>query len=189
MSVIINNGSHLTMEGAQSLLAIYAGMNSKRSWMDKYSFMLTHTLEITAGWLQGFIDGDGSFTTWVGLSSATRSTQHTVLELFLEIKQNTHDVLVLKAIIDFLGIGTIKPNFDIYDPVAVQTMRSTAKVIVRQTGRIVEFVDENPMMTRKRLDYEDWKILYDLKLRKLHLTEDGLLQIKLIRARMNSKRV
>lgn len=49
MSDIISNGSHLTMEGAQSLLSIYAGMNSKRTWMDKYNFMLTHTIEITAG--------------------------------------------------------------------------------------------------------------------------------------------
>lgn len=49
MSEIISNGTHLTLEGAQSLLSIYAGMNSKRSWMDKYSFMLTHTFDITAG--------------------------------------------------------------------------------------------------------------------------------------------
>lgn len=95
----------------------------------------------------------------------------------------------MKAIIDLLGIGQIKPNFDIYDPVVAQEMRSTAKVIVRQTGKIVEFVDKYPMMTRKRLDYECWKQLYDLKLRKLHLTEQGLVQIQVIRAQMNSKRV
>lgn len=49
MSEIIQSGSHLTMVGAQSLLLIYSGMNSKRSWIDKYNFMLTHSLNVTAG--------------------------------------------------------------------------------------------------------------------------------------------
>lgn len=115
VSQIIAQGQHLTLEGAQIILGIVSGMNSKRSWMDKYNFMSTHTLNVTAGWLQGFIDGDGSFTTWLGLSSPSRNSRHTVLQLFLEIKQNTHDVFLLKAIILFLGVGSIKPKFDLYD--------------------------------------------------------------------------
>lgn len=46
---IINSGLHLTLVGAQEILSIYSGMNSKRSWMDKYLFMTKHTIHITAG--------------------------------------------------------------------------------------------------------------------------------------------
>nr|YP_007475352.1 hypothetical protein H911_mgp03 [Microbotryum lychnidis-dioicae]AGE14566.1 hypothetical protein [Microbotryum lychnidis-dioicae] len=121
MGGIIQSGAHLTKDGAEQLLDIYSKMNSNRSWLEKYNFMSTHTINVTFEWLQGFIDGDGSFTTWVGLSSPTRKTRHNVLQLFLEIKQNTHDVRLLQCIIDFLEIGSIKPKFDIYDPIEIQT--------------------------------------------------------------------
>ncbi len=49
MSQIISSGAHLTIGGAQELLHIYSQMNSKRSWLDKYNFMLTHSITITAG--------------------------------------------------------------------------------------------------------------------------------------------
>lgn len=90
----------------------------------------------------------------MGLSSATRANRYTVLELFLEIKQNTHDVYLLQAIIVFLGIGTLKPNFNIHDPVEIQEKRLTAKVIVRQTGQVIDFVTLYPMLTQKCLDFE-----------------------------------
>nr|YP_007475430.1 hypothetical protein H888_mgp15 [Microbotryum cf. violaceum BFL-2013]AGE14644.1 hypothetical protein [Microbotryum cf. violaceum BFL-2013] len=102
MAGIIESGAHLTKDGAEQLLDIYSKMNSKRSWIEKFNLMSTHILNVTFEWLQGFIDGDGSFTTFfptswgsVGLSSPTRKTRHNVLQLFLEIKQNTHDVRLL----------------------------------------------------------------------------------------------
>lgn len=49
MSQIMNSGAHFTLEGAEQLLSIYSNMNSKRSWLDKYNFMLTHTLTVTSG--------------------------------------------------------------------------------------------------------------------------------------------
>lgn len=63
MAEIIRSKSHLTQDGATKLLDTFAGMNSKRSWISKYNFLLSHTINVTPGWLQGFIDGDGSFTT------------------------------------------------------------------------------------------------------------------------------
>ncbi len=96
---------------------------------------------------------------------------------------------LLQAIIDFLGIGTIKPNFNIKDPVEIESIRSTAKVVVRQTGQVIDFVNRNPMLTRKCLDFESWKLLYQLRKNGEHLTTDGIAKIQAIRAQMNSKRV
>lgn len=154
MSIIMSTGAHLTLLGAQELLFIYSGMNKKRSWLDKYTFMASHSINITAGWLQGFIDGDGSFTTWLGLSAPSRKTRHMVLQLFLELKQNSHDVLLLQAIIVFLGVGTIRPTYDIYSAKEAQASRAASVLTVRQTRAIIEFVDSHPMMTNKALDYD-----------------------------------
>lgn len=189
MAEIIRTGRHLTVDGAQSLLLIYSQMNSKRSWLDKYTFMSSHTFNITSGWLQGFIDGDGGFTTWLGLSSSTRATRHNVLQLFLEIKQNSHDVFLLQAIILFLGVGSIKPKFDIHDVSAAQAVRPAIVLVVRQTDIVISFVDKYPMLTTKQLDYECWKQLYELRKAGMHLTPEGLILINQIRSGMNSKRV
>ena len=49
MASIIESKAHLTLEGAQSLILIYSGMNNKRTWLDKYIFMSTHVIVITGG--------------------------------------------------------------------------------------------------------------------------------------------
>ena len=125
----------------------------------------------------------------MGLSSATRSTRHNVLQLFLEIKQKSHDVFLLQSIIVFLGVGTIKPSFNINDVVAAQAARSALVLIVRQTNVVIQFVDEFPMFTTKQLDYECWKQLYDIRQAGLHLKPEGVVLINQIRSTMNSKRV
>lgn len=63
MRMIMQERAHLTLSGAQELLLIYSGMNSKRSWISKFTFMSTHTMVITGEWLSGFVDGDGSLRT------------------------------------------------------------------------------------------------------------------------------
>lgn len=125
----------------------------------------------------------------MGLSSATRSTRHNVLQLFLEIKQNSHDVFLLQSIILFLGVGTIKPNFNINDVVAAQAARSALVLTVRQTDVVIRFVDEYPMLTTKQQDYECWKKVYEIRQAGLHLKPEGVAMINKIRATMNSKRV
>ena len=44
------------------------------------------------------------------------------------------------------------------------------------------------MLTRKHLDYVDWKKVVDLKNKGLHKTEEGLALINEIVSKMNSKR-
>lgn len=112
-----------------------------------------------------------------------------MLQLFLEIKQNTHDVMVLKAIQEFLGVGSIKPKFDIYNPEAAQEVRPAISLVVRETDKVIEFVDANLMQTSKRLDYQCWKELYALRFKGTHLTEEGVTTIQNIQSTMNSKRV
>ena len=112
-----------------------------------------------------------------------------MLQLFLEIKQSSHDAFLLQAIITYLGVGQIKPKYDINNLDEVKASRSQSVLVVRQTSTIIDFVDTNPMMTRKHLDYLCWKELYELRECKIHLTPEGIQKVKDIQSRMNSKRV
>jgi hypothetical protein len=49
-------------------------------------------------------------------------------------------------------------------------------------------VDQYPMLTRKHLDYLDWKKIVSLKNEGAHKTEEGFNLIKQIKLKMNSKR-
>jgi len=43
---------------------------------------------------------------------------------------------------------------------------------------LIKFIDQYPLKTKKFLDYEDLKLLRQLKKEKVHLTEKGLEQMK-----------
>jgi hypothetical protein len=49
-------------------------------------------------------------------------------------------------------------------------------------------LNEYPMLTRKQLDYLDWKQIVELKSEGAHKTEEGLTLMKQILSKMNSKR-
>jgi len=50
---------------------------------------------------------------------------------------------------------------------------------------LIKFIDQYPLKTKKFLDYEDLKLLRQLKKEKVHLTEKGLEQMKKIKEGMN----
>lgn len=52
----------------------------------------------------------------------------------------------------------------------------------------IHYLNEYPLFTSKRNDYDDWLIAYDNIKNKKHLTESGKLTIKEIKNNMNKKR-
>ena len=106
----------------------------------------------------------------------------------VELGQNNHDVLLLLAIKNFFNAGYLKPKYDVNDISKCKTSRSVNRFILRDTSKIIEFMDNFPLLTRKQLDYLDWKKIVELKNVKAHNTIDGLTLIKEIQSKMNSKR-
>ena len=113
----------------------------------------------------------------------------------LEIAQNSHDVAVLLAIKKFFADpakagsgGYIKPKYNFFDLTECKNSRSVNRFIFRDTDKIIQFFDQFPLLTRKRLDFEDWKKIVNLKNTGAHKTSEGLRLINEIKNRMNSKR-
>jgi hypothetical protein len=112
------------------------------------------------------------------------------LDSSLEIAPRNHDILILLAIKQFFLGGYLKPKYNIKSLSACEQeqSRSVNRFILRDTDKIIEFVDKYPMLTRKQLDYIDWRTIVELKNNGAHKTYEGLNRIKQIKARMNSNR-
>jgi hypothetical protein len=143
-------------------------------------------ITLTSEWVQAFIDGEGCFQ--FGIADAlSRGKPYVALTPTLSVSQSTHDIKLLKAFIDFFGCGYLKPKLDITDLEAAKASRSVSRYVINQHSVITEFIEKFPMLTRKRLDYLDWKKLIQLKAERAHDTPEGRLMEK-IKSTMNRGR-
>lgn len=188
ISLIMSTKDHLTISGIEEIKKIVSIMNKNRSFDDKYNhckaFLGLSGNEVNYNlphhWVQGFLTGEGLFYHYINGTSINPS---------LELGQNSHDVAILIALKRFFNGGYIKPKYNFNDLEECRNSRSLNRFIFRNTESIIQFVDQYPMLTRKQLDYLDWKKVVELKNKGLHKTEEGLALINEIVSKMNSKRV
>jgi len=185
--LIMSQKGHLNIEGMAEINQIILSMNKNRSFEDKYnhckSFLELSNNEVkynlSPHWVQGFLTGEGTFYNYLN---------GTVINSSLELGQNNHDVAILIALKQFFNGGYIKPKYNFNDLEECKNSRSLNRFVFRDTETIIKFVDQYPMLTRKHLDYLDWKKIVELKNKGLHKTVEGLALINEIVSKMNSNR-
>ena len=185
--LIMSQKEHLTIEGMEKINKIVSLMNKNRSFEDKYnhckSFLALSDNEVKYNlpqhWVQGFLTGEGLFYIYLN---------GTVVNPSLELGQNSHDVAILLALKKFFNGGYVKPKYNFNDLEECKNSRSLNRFILRNTESIIKFADEYPILTRKHLDYLDWKKIVELKNKGTHKTVEGLALINEIVSKMNSKR-
>jgi LAGLIDADG endonuclease len=195
---------HLTKEGLEKIREISSKMNTGRTFREKYNF-LSHSLNLDSNgtiqyklpeyWVQTFIDGEGMFYNYLKTELPLTSLNHypeekikVILNSSMEIAQANHDVLILIAIKQFFNGGYIKPKYNVSSITECQESRSVNRFILRDTKKIIEFVNKYPMLTRKHLDYLDWKTIVELKNNGEYKSPEGLAKIQEIKGRMNTNR-
>jgi len=160
--LIMNEKKHYDIEGIKSLKDIKSRMNKSRLFQDKFNYCWSEDIIINPGWVQGFIDGEGSFQCEINFSN--RIKLYPLINFSLQIKQSNDDVAVLYAIKDFFHYGYLKPKYDIRNMIsALNAVRDTTALWIRNTEAVCSFFDLYPLYTIKRLDYLDWKRLVYLK--------------------------
>ena len=163
-------------------------MNKARSFEDKFNFCNSSNIILQPNWVQGFIDGEGSFQCDITEGKSNGNT-YTTISPSLQIKQNNHDVAVLAAIKAFFGKGYLKPKYNTTSLEEVLKLSRTTTILwIRQSDIVINFIDNYPLFTTKRLDYFDWKEIISLKDSKAYTTEEGLNKIKQLKLGMNSGR-
>jgi hypothetical protein len=79
-----------------------------------------------------------------------------VCNLSLEVAQNSHDVSVLLALKQFFEAGYIKPKYNVNELEECLNSRSVNRYILRSPiEKLVKFLSDYPMKTRKILDFKD----------------------------------
>lgn len=163
----------------ESIINIKNNMNRGRSDIERYKY-LNESLPIIIdpNWLQGFIDGEGCFYSYMGSNIYINT---------LEISQSYHDILVLEAIKNFFHKGNISPK---YDPCDFSQLKTKYKYTfkISNSEAVIEFISKYNMLTRKHLDYLDWIRMVKLKNSKAYKTKDGLKLMLEIKQGMNSGR-
>lgn len=83
----------------------------------------------------------------------------------------------MKTLIEYLGCGNYYLTQDIGD------------FVVKRCGdnldKIIPFFDKYPLLGNKALDFADFKRAAELVAKKVHLTELGLEELRLIKSKMN----
>nr|UZS77567.1 hypothetical protein [Lentinula edodes]UZS77616.1 hypothetical protein [Lentinula edodes]UZS77642.1 hypothetical protein [Lentinula edodes]UZS77668.1 hypothetical protein [Lentinula edodes]UZS77694.1 hypothetical protein [Lentinula edodes] len=217
IALIMKNKEHLTIEGINKIIEISSKMNKARSFEDKYNYCKTSlgmttapsissldkikvqqnsegegsTVEIKYNlpchWVQTYLTGESMFYTYLG-EKKSRGIVYQGCDSSLELGQNSHDVAILLSLKKFFNGGYIKPKYNYDNLYECLNSRSLNRYILRNTETIIKFVDKYPMLTRKHLDYLDWKKIVELKSRGAHKTEEGLALIKEIISKVNSGR-
>ena len=182
-----NTGNYSTDDLNKQIELIKSNMNSKR-----FDFKLPeyHKIRITNYWLLGFVEGDGSFT-------LIRNNKY---KLRFDISQSSKDLLLMVEIKNYFNHLAIKlHNSESYkenlfinkssEGLPFNMSYLTIKNQLYIVNVLIPLFDSMVWLTKKELDYKDWKVVLKFRDLGLHYTKDGLKVIGQIFNQMNNNRL
>lgn len=131
-------------------------------------------------WIVGFIDGEGTFSVSL-LGNKTIALNYQVQLRFI-ITQHVRDIELIEDIHKFFGCGHLVKDTD-------------TKIQYRITGidnlekYLFPLLDKYPLRTKKSLDADVFRKIYNMMKNKEHLTPQGLSEIRYLKSTINRGRV
>ena len=192
---IISNKEHLTQVGLLKIVALKASLNLGLSEQLKAAFtegndgntlytpidrpLVTDQAIKDPYWLAGFTDGDGHFG--VSIKKYSSGELGYYVSLQFDIIQHARDVILLRSFEEFFDCGKVYLHSE--DAVFFKVTK-----LSDITDKIIPFFKKHPLSGVKYQDFEGFCLVAELIKNKAHLTEEGLNQIRLIKAGMNTGR-
>lgn len=185
---------HTTENGLQKLLSIRASLNKGLSERLKTDFsniipaLRPEVPRVSLNfenvedkfWVLGFVSGEGCF--FVKTSKSKTHKLGVSVALAFLVSQNLRDYSLLEELKKFFSCGTLTITES--SEVGTFNVRSVSDVL----DKIIPFFEEYHILGEKHKDFKDFKEASLLIKSKLHLTQEGLDKIILIKSRMNFKR-
>lgn len=184
----------LTKEILNQIESIKKNMNSLRTNYDMKDYYKQNDLIISAYWLLGFIEAEGSFFV------INRGGYNITMEFSLT--QSFLDLSLMEAIKEFLNnlanpesstISNLTFAYLYVDKKEKNHLRDVIIVKITQAGYIkkvlMPFLDSLNWQSKKVKDYHDWKIIFQLKEKGLHYLPEGLILVNGILDQMNRRRL
>ena len=195
IALMVENKEHLTEKGFNTILEKYKTMNSNRSFSEKYEYLLNKNFSLNKDWLIGFIESEGTFYCYMSKieekNQAFLASEDNIaipkVYNSLEIAQSTHEVPLLKAIINFVEKGYLKPKPKSESLEDMLSLRSVSRIVFNSPDFIISFLGENPLFSSKQKDYTIWRDYLTLSKNKTHHTKDGIKKMLELKTSMNKK--
>jgi hypothetical protein len=176
--------------------------NDLIAWLnDRYHYNISIYFPDTSdlnnnGWLACFIDADGGFKIRYTEKRIEENSNKVLTKGRIEVRfaleqrqylpynNQSYKPIMLK-IQSFFGITTelkiSKHNLD-------KTYWIIEVTSLNKLNLLIQYLNNYPLLTAKRNDFDDWLKVYHLMIDKQHLIEDGKLLIKHIKSNMNKNR-
>ena len=126
-------------------------------------------------WLSGFTDAEGCFN--ISITANSRYTLGHVIKMRYVLDQK--DSVILSRVCELFGFGKV-------------TLRSGTNSVYRYTATgfkalndVIAYFKLFPLQTKKALSFEKWFIVHNQVSNKLHLTDEGLSQIRTMQKQIN----
>lgn len=142
--------------------------------MTKFNTTIFHP-----AWVTGFIDGEGTF--YVGIYPKNDMATGYSVSLEFSITQHIRDTLMMQNLVSFFGFGYLAKDGLTKYQLRVRNVEDLVKLFT--------LFDAYPLQSQKQLDALAFRQVLNLVLAKQHLTEEGLQQIRVIKASMNRARM
>lgn len=133
------------------------------------------TVTLHDAWLSGFTDAEGCFN--VSITANSRYTLGHVIKMHYLLDQK--DSLILDKVCGLFGSGKV-------------TLRSGTDNIYRYTATgfkvlndVISYFKLYPLHTKKAISFEKWLTVHNNVSNKLHLTEEGLAQVRILQKEIN----
>ena len=133
-------------------------------------------MELSPGWIAGFVDGEGCF--YVGVYKHPEMTAGWQVLPEFRVVQHLKDIKVLYGIKHFLGCGVVRKNHETRYELRIRKLNCLRSII--------EFFRKHPLKTSKRYDFEKFADILILMERGEHLKKTGLKKIIDIATKMNT---
>ena len=138
-----------------------------------------------AGWVVGFIDGEGCFSVSIQKSPNTKLGWQVFPEFV--VTQGEKSLSSLKKVKDFFGCGNIFVNKR-YDNHRENLYRYCVRSLDDLRDKIIPFFNKNSLLTAKKADFEIFKKAMEMIEENKHLTMEGIKEIAKLSQQMNRRK-
>lgn len=187
VALMMKEKQHLSKEGWARVLALKASSNKGFSEELKVAFpdiipadrSPVQVEKINPNWLSGFVSGDGGFH--VNIFNSRTNNLGSGVKLIFKLTQHIKDEKLLRSLISYFGCG----GYYRVNPEVGDLLVSNFSDL---KNKIIPLFKEYPILGIKSQDFQDFCKVAELMEQKKHLTKEGLLKIKEIKAGMNKGR-
>ena len=128
-------------------------------------------------YISGYVDGEGCFS--ISFSKRKKLLVGWETKASFSVSQNEDRSQVLYLMQDYFGCGSMRRDF------SDKTLKYEVRSIENLVQKVIPHFEKYPLLSSKQKDFESFKRVCYLMLKKKHRTSSGLRQVMAVAFKMN----